>query len=233
MRVSTDQQMNSGLSIEAQRNVCLQFIPKGSNVIEFSEGFSSSLKMENRPGLMMALNALEKGDILVIAKRDRIGRDPIVNAMIEKAVEKKKARLISAGGDVTDGSDPHDILMRRMVDAFAEYERLLIGMRTKAALAVKRGRNECVGHIPYGFQLSSDGIHLELSQEEQYNLVLMNQLKYEHKFSFRKIAAEMNSRNRLNRRGIWTHVAISRVMKGVHLRKTLIEMKKDGMMKNE
>ena len=66
------------------------------------------------------------------------GRDPIVNAMIERAVERKKARLISASGDVKDDNDPSSILMRRMVDAFAEYERLIIGARTKLHFKLRK-----------------------------------------------------------------------------------------------
>ncbi len=39
--------------------------------------------------------------------------------------------------------------MRRIVDAFAEYERLLIKAHTRAALAVKRSRGEQTCDIPY------------------------------------------------------------------------------------
>ena len=45
--------------------------------------------------------------------------------------------------------------MRRIVDAFAEYERLVIKARTRAALAVKRTRGERIDGIPYGFHRSS------------------------------------------------------------------------------
>jgi len=67
----------------------------------------------------------------------------------------------------SDGDEPEAVLMRRIVDAFAEYERLLIKARTRAALAVKRSRGERTGDIPYGFQLGADGVHLELLPTEQ------------------------------------------------------------------
>ena len=35
--------------------------------------------------------------------------------------------------------------MRRMIDAFAEYEKLIIGARTKSRLAAKRRRGEKTG----------------------------------------------------------------------------------------
>ena len=46
--------------------------------------------------------------------------------------------LQSAAGEGTDTDGPTDILMRRIVDAFGEYERLIIKARTKAALRSRR-----------------------------------------------------------------------------------------------
>lgn len=212
LRVSTDQQVSSGLGLEAQRQICLKLVPNDSQVLEFcDEGYSGALEMEKRPALLSALNVLSKDDILLIAKRDRIGRDPIVNAMIERAVERKKARLISASGDVNDSKDPSSILMRRMVDAFAEYERLIIGARTKAALHVLKMDGKRTGHIPYGYRLCIDNIHLELNSDEQYNLKLMRQMKVDG-LSLREIANQMNFYKRFNRKGSWNHVSINRVM---------------------
>jgi DNA invertase Pin-like site-specific DNA recombinase len=213
LRVSTDQQKESGLGLEAQRQMCYRFINDPlANVIEYSdEGFSGALKMEKRPGLLAAINALEKDDILLIAKRDRIGRDIIGNAMIERAVERKKARLISASGDVKDDNDPSSILMKRMIDAFAEYERLIIGVRTKAALQVKKGRNQRVGYVPYGFKLREDKIHLDRDEKEQEVLKQIMELR-EECASYRKIAKELNEKQILNRDNMhWNHVSIFRV----------------------
>jgi DNA invertase Pin-like site-specific DNA recombinase len=215
LRVSTDQQVASGLGIEAQREVCLRYIASSpSQSVEFiDEGFSGSLELDKRPALLEAISVLEKGDVLVIAKRDRIGRDPIVNAMIERAVERKKARLVSASGDVSDSNDPTSILMKRMVDAFAEYERLIIGARTKAALQVKKKKGERVGHIPFGLCLSGDGIHLEKNEVESQILEQIRSLRMQG-LSLREIAVEMNLREAFNRGGnVWNHVSILRVMK--------------------
>lgn len=212
LRVSTDKQVDSGLGLEAQRDMCLRVVPKGSQVIEFAdEGYSGALEMDKRPALLLALNNLEKDDVLMIAKRDRIGRDPIVNAMIERAVERKKAKIITASGDVRDDNDPSSILMRRMVDAFAEYERLIIGARTKVALAVKKKKGERVGRIPYGYMMADGGVLLQENPDEQYNLRLMTKLKSEGE-SLRDIAENMNFYKRLNRDGPWTHMSISRVI---------------------
>lgn len=172
--------------------------------------------------LLAAVSVLEKGDVLLIAKRDRIGRDPIVNAMIERAVERKKARLISASGDVRDDDDPSSILMKRMVDAFAEYERLIIGARTKAALQVKKKRNERIGYIPFGYRLCIDNIHLEPDEEEQRILSMINEGR-EFGNSYRMIAKDFNDMKIYNRKGqTWNHVSISRVMKRLNVQDLLV-----------
>lgn len=215
LRVSTDQQTESGLGLESQREICQKFVrEKGNNQsLEFiDEGLSGALSMEKRPGILSAIDSLSEGDFLVIAKRDRLGRDIIVNAMIESAIARKKAKLVSASGDFQSDDEPTSILMRRMMDAFSEYERLIIGERTRSALQAKKNRNERVGYIPYGFRLHEDGIHLEPDKDEQYNLKLIRQMKCDGK-TLREIADEMNFYKRLNRKGSWNHVSVMRVSK--------------------
>ena len=74
---------------------------------------------------------------------------------------------MSAAGEGTDDDDPSSILMRRIVDAFSEYERLLIKARTRAALAAKARRGERTGQVPYGKRLAEDGQTLLDDQAEQ------------------------------------------------------------------
>lgn len=214
LRISTDKQARSGLGLEAQRQLCLQYIGSSSQLehIEFiDKGFSGSLSLDKRPALLEAIAQLKKDDILLIAKRDRIGRDPIVNAMIERAIERKKARLVSASRDVKDDNDPSSVLMKRMVDAFSEYERLIIGARTKSAMAVKKNKNERIGCIPYGYMLAPDGIHLELNPSEQEVLALMKDLR--RTLSFSQIAEELNEHQIFNRKGNrWYKSGIHRVI---------------------
>ena len=95
-----------------------------------------------------------------------MARDSLLAAMVERLVEREGATVRTADA-TSDGDEPEAVLMRRIVDAFAEYERLLIKARTKAALAVKRSRGERTGDIPYGWRLGADGVHLEPLPAEQ------------------------------------------------------------------
>lgn len=150
-------------------------------------GVSGSVGLECRPGLLDAIAHLKRGDILLVSKRDRIGRlDPMAMAMIEAAVRRKGARIVSAAGEGTEDDEPSSILMRRMVDAFAQYERLIIQARTKAALQAKRKRGEKTGGaIPYGYQRGPDkpgpnGVPIKTlieCPEEQTTLATMRALR--------------------------------------------------------
>ena len=102
---------------------------------------------------MAAVAELQRGDVLLVAKRDRLGRDPLIVGMIEAAVRKLGGRIVSAAGEGTEGDDPASQLLRGIIDVFAMYERLLIIFRTKAAMAAKKRRGERVGQIPYGKDL--------------------------------------------------------------------------------
>lgn len=127
LRVSTDQQTESGLGLEAQREICKKYAVENGNhrTLEFiDEGLSGALSMEKRPNLLKAIDSLNEGDIILIAKRDRLGRDIIVNAMIESAIARRKAKLVLASGDFRSDDEPTSILMRRMMDAFSEYEKV-------------------------------------------------------------------------------------------------------------
>ena len=104
--------------------------------------------------------------MLVVAKRDRLARDVVIAATIERAAEWVGATVVSADGvGVSDGHEAE--LLRRIVDAVAAYERGLIRGRTKAALAAKKRRGERTGSVPYGKQLCDDGVRLVNDEGEQ------------------------------------------------------------------
>jgi len=145
LRVSTDQQAESGLGLKAQEAAIRSAASRlRLDLIRvfIDGGMSGKLAIEHRPVLLEAVGALRRGDMLLVAKRDRLGRDVIAVAMIERLIAKRGARVVSAAGEGTENDDPSAMLMRRLIDSFAEYERLIISARTRAALAAKRKRGE-------------------------------------------------------------------------------------------
>lgn len=226
IRVSTDAQADSGAGLEAQLESCKRYAERNGLTIHQvfkDEGIGGSAKnsddldlesaIGNRPGLMSAINELKNGDVLLVAKRDRLARDTTVIAVIKRTIENKKARIISAAGEGTDQNDPASKMLTGIVDVFAEYERDMIRARTKAALQAMKRDGKRVGHIPFGFRLVQGGVYLEESPEEQDILRQMSELRTEG-LSIRDIANALNERNAFNRGGSrWNHGSVHRIMK--------------------
>ena len=152
LRVSTEDQ---ALGPEAQRAAIEAWAARqGVQVAAWhhDQGVSGAAAIDDRPGLLAALRAAH----LVVAKWDRVARDVMIAAMVERMAERMGARVVSADG-VGAGDAPESFLMRSIVQAFAAYERALIQMRTKAAMKALRDRGQWCGEIPLGFHLAEDG----------------------------------------------------------------------------
>ena len=223
-RESTDEQAESGAGKAAQHDACEGFARRmGYLMIHpcIDDGVSGAAPLDKRPGLLEALGLLEKDDVLLVAKRDRLGRDPMVIAMIEATVKRRGGRIVSAAGEGTEGDDPASILMRRMIDAFAEYERLIIKARTRSALAAKKRRGERTGKVPYGFDLVDDGrrskkglpIGMVDNVEEQASIEIMIGLESSG-LSLRAIADELTLRGIPTKYGQprWHHSTVKQIL---------------------
>ena len=206
-RVSTQEQAGSGLGLDAQASAIAATAARlGLSLAQtFTDaGLSGGKPLEQRPALLDAVATLRRGDVLVVAKRDRLGRDVLNVAMVERLVERKGARVVSAAGEGTDDDGPTDRLMRQMVDAFAEYERALIRSRTRAAMAVKKARGQRVGGIPFGYQLSPDGETLQPQADEQRALRVLRELRAAG-YTYQAIADELNRQGFRSRVGTPWH----------------------------
>ncbi|MBO76559.1 MAG: resolvase [Gemmatimonadetes bacterium] len=175
------------------------------------------LDLDQRPELLLAIDAIREGDILLVAKRDRLARDTILAGLIERLIARKGAKIVSADG-AGNGDGPEAQLLRNIVNAFAEYERLLIKARTKSALAVKKSKGERTGQIPYGKRLASDGRHLIDHAVEQKVIQKIVALSRQG-LSRRAIANRLNTegipaRGRPGRTkvGTWRHPIVGRII---------------------
>src|SRR5688572_3070111 len=77
------------------------------------------------------------------------------------------------------------------VDAFAAYERLVIGARTSGGVALKSGAGKRYGELPYGYRLSADG-RLEEDQEERQLLAFMNNCRIGRGLTWQRMAVSLN-----------------------------------------
>lgn len=199
LRVSTDEQANG---LDAQRSEVERWArARGVTVAAWfvDRGVSGGASLEKRPALLDALGVLSKGDVLVVQKRDRLARDVGNAILVEGIVAKAKAALVSAHGEGSeDAEDPMAFAFRRMADVFAQVERMQIKARTKAALASKKARGECVGTVPYGFR--REGAMLVEDEHEQAVLACVRGFRAAG-LSIRGIVAELQAAGHLARTG--------------------------------
>jgi len=114
IRVSKDSQQ---LGPEAQRaSIEVWAAREGVQVVSWhvDQGVCSVTPIDQRPGLVAALAALREhgAGVLVVAKRDRIARDVVLTATVERAAGALGARVVSAAGEGSTGDSPADAMMR-------------------------------------------------------------------------------------------------------------------------
>jgi DNA invertase Pin-like site-specific DNA recombinase len=147
VRVSTAEQADSGAGLEAQRaSITAEATRRSWRLLTIYEDAGASGKSLKRPGLTDALEAVEGGEAeaLVVAKLDRLSRSLLDFACLMERARRKGWSLVALDLGV-DTSTPSGEMMASVLATFAQFERRLIGQRTKDALAVKRAQGVRLG----------------------------------------------------------------------------------------
>lgn len=148
IRVSTDEQAGSGAGMAAQRAaIVAEAERRGWGLVALEEDAGASGKsLTGRPGLAAALEVVESGsaDLLVVAKLDRLSRSLIDFAGLMERSRRRGWGLVALDLGL-DTSTPNGEMMAGVLAVFAQFERRLIGQRTKDALAVKRAQGVRLG----------------------------------------------------------------------------------------
>jgi DNA invertase Pin-like site-specific DNA recombinase len=133
-RVSTGEQ-NLRLQIDALRAA-------GCEKIFRDKGISGA--SSDRPGLRKALHFMEKGDVLVVWRLDRLGRSLPDLIMLIHKLSGAGQGFCSLSETIDTGSASGRLFLHVM-GALAEFERALIAERTKAGLQAARMRGKKLG----------------------------------------------------------------------------------------
>ncbi len=209
-RVSTARQGKSGLGLEAQRKAIDDFAgSRGAEVIgRFTEVESG--RKADRPELEKALNlARLTGATLVIAKLDRLSR----NAAFLLTLRDSGVRFLAV--DMPEAND----LTVGIMALVAEQEREAISKRTKEALAAARARGVKLGNpngaaalrrAGKGGQPFREAVTRNADQHAADLAPIIAELQKNDITSLRGIAAELNARGMLTRRGGRWHVSTVR-----------------------
>jgi putative DNA-invertase from lambdoid prophage Rac len=110
-----------------------------------SETVSGSSALAQRPGFMRLLDRLEDGDVLVVTKLDRLGRNTIDVAQTVGTLEKMGVRVhcLALGG--VDLTSPAGRMTMHVISAVAQFERELLIERTQAGLEVAKAKGSVFG----------------------------------------------------------------------------------------
>lgn len=212
-RVSTDQQAEQGVSLDAQVARCQAYADLYELRVVATITDARSGKSLDRPGWAQAAALLHEGkaDGVVIAKLDRLTRslrdlDTLLTTYFAGDV------ALHCIAERVDTSSASGRLCLNMLMSVSQWEREVIGERTTAALAHKASKEERIGQIPYGYILSIDGIHLEKSTSEQ---AILEKIVTERRQgrTLRAITARLNETNTPSRGKRWHLSIVARLAK--------------------
>lgn len=135
---TTDNQVQeiaaAGFSVTPQRTI--------------TETVSGSVAAAERKGFGLLLNKLEAGNVLVVTKLDRLGRNAMdVRATVEGLTGMGvKVHCLALGG--VDLTSPAGKMTMGVIAAVAEFERDLLIERTQSGLARAKAEGKTLGRKP-------------------------------------------------------------------------------------
>ena len=142
-RVSTADQITQNQSLEID---AAGFAIQPHRLVE--ETISGSLAAKQRPEFIKLVDRLEKGDVLVVTKLDRLGRNAMdVRATVEHlAVLGVRVHCLALGG--VDLTSPAGKMTMQVIAAVAEFERDLLIERTQAGIIRAKAAGKRCGRPP-------------------------------------------------------------------------------------
>jgi site-specific DNA recombinase len=206
VRVSTEEQAAHGFSIAGQiERLEAYALSQRWQVLPpyVDDGYSG--KDLNRPAMqrLLADAKQKKFDLLLVFKIDRISRN--VGDLI-----KLGEHLNSIGVGLRSATEPFDTtnssgkLLFNMLGSFAQFERELIGERTRLGLRRRKREGKWNGIAPFGYRTKEDGT-LELDPREAPFARRVFQLFLENNWGTTQIARHMRLEDHVTRRnrGRW------------------------------
>ena len=111
-------------------------------VVETISGSSAAM---DRPGFARLVDRLEGGDILIVTKLDRLGRNAMdVRSTVDRlAKDGVRVHCLALGG--VDLTSPAGKMTMGVIAAVAEFERDLLIERTQSGLARARAEGRALG----------------------------------------------------------------------------------------
>jgi putative DNA-invertase from lambdoid prophage Rac len=139
-RVSTDNQTTQNQLMEVK---AAGFEVQAQRVVE--EVVSGSIPASERKGFQKLLERMESGDVLIVTKLDRLGRNAMDVRSTVEALDSQsiKVHCLALGGvDLTSAAGK---MTMQVLGAVAEFERDLLIERTQAGLQRAKSEGKSLG----------------------------------------------------------------------------------------
>jgi putative DNA-invertase from lambdoid prophage Rac len=174
VRVSTEDQAEKGQSLAVQQRQLEGWaMQRGWELAEVvvEPDVSGGIPFKDRPDGGRLWDQLQRGDVVVAAKLDRMFRSAFDCLGV---VESFKARGISlylldlnGGADDVSGNGIARLFLT-IVSAFAEFERDRIGERIRATKRAQKARGEYLGGPPpFGWRYDADRMLVEIPKQQK------------------------------------------------------------------
>lgn len=155
-RVSSEEQGRSGLGLEAQRQAISRAAEyHGWDLAESFQDVASGRSTNGRPGLDRAIacvGARECADILVVSRLNRLSRSVSDFARLMERARGAGWSVVALDLNI-DTTSATGEMQANMLAVLAQWERRLIGERTRDALAAKKRQGVRLGRpVGPGFE---------------------------------------------------------------------------------
>lgn len=229
-RVSTDKQVKTGVSLDAQASkITAMAEVQDAQIIETIEDGESGKSLD-RPGMQRILEMAKRRqiDMVIIYKLDRLTRSVVDLDKIVKSFNKYGVALVSVNEHIDTGSASGRVVIN-LLTVISQWERETIGERTAFALRHKRDTRKMFNHEPFGFRrinfklndkgkpVGGDLDPIEGEMTVAYKILDM----HDKRLSLRAIATRLNKLRAIAKNGgQWVHTSVAKVIKNRDLYET-------------
>jgi DNA invertase Pin-like site-specific DNA recombinase len=216
---SADQARDDRSSLQVQQDIIEGFartrgVDKYGVQIFTDAGVSGATRLGFRPAGADLLAAMQRGDIVIASKLDRMFRSASDAIDMFDLFKQKGVELVLFDISNEPVSSGVGKLIMTILAAVADMERIRIKERTAEGRKAKKARGGPVGNVPFGYRKVGEGraAVMEVDDAEIEATALMYDM-YQRRKSYKVISDTLAERGILSRAGKpFTSMAIRRLM---------------------
>lgn len=200
VRVSTQEQVRGGVSLDAQEERLRAYaVASGLTLVQLirEEGVSGGKPLDERPGGHELLTLVGRREVrhVIALKLDRLFRDA-ANCLTQTRRWDRTGvalHLVDMGGTAINTASAMGRMFLTMSAGFAELEKNLISERTSSALQHMKAHGKAYSPTPFGFDRDGGTNNLIRNDDEQRVLLGIRALRAQG-WSLGSIAEDLNRR---------------------------------------